>query len=71
MQLVNFLAAIDRLGTTEAERAKKLGISERSLRYWKNRALPRLIRTIAENEELAAALAADAQTKPEPRALAS
>jgi len=59
--LTNFFAAIDRLGSTNDERAKRLQMSARSLEKWKSGKIPRILRILASDPELLSAIAADAQ----------
>lgn len=61
MRLLEFQETLDRLGPNDAERAKVLGVSERTIRLWKAKA-PRIIQIIATNPALAQALAKDAES---------
>ncbi|MCG8346193.1 MAG: hypothetical protein MI924_00250 [Chloroflexales bacterium] len=60
MELLHFQQALDALGKTEIEKAKRLGITTRALSLWKSKKLPRAIYIIVSHPDIAAALAADA-----------
>lgn len=60
MKPINFWAAVDRLAKTDVEKAKALGISERTLRGWKQR-LPIQLERIIAMPDVAEALAQDAR----------
>lgn len=60
MQLTNFQKALHQLGANDDERGQKLGVDDRTIRFWRAR-VPRIIRIIASNPDLAAALAEDAR----------
>jgi len=59
--LISFFAALDQLGATNEERAKKLDIPIRTLTDYKRGRLPRFARMLLVNPQLAEALAADAK----------
>ncbi len=61
MQLVNFMAAVDRLGTTNSERAQRIRMTGRRLEQWKKKGPPRLLLVLADNPDLITALMADAR----------
>lgn len=64
MTFPNFLAAVDGLGETAAQRAQRLGMTPRALQKWRRGALPGWLRMLADNPELLAAIAKDAQEQP-------
>jgi hypothetical protein len=70
VQLTKFMAAVDRLGTTNPERAKRLEMTGRRLEQWK-KGPPRLLRVLAANPDLAAALLEDAQDAAKKSSIAS
>lgn len=53
--------AIIRLGPTDAARAQKLGMSRRTTFEWRTGKIPRPIRQLMENLDLARAVVADAE----------
>ncbi len=61
MKLINFLAAVDRLGKNNRERAALLDMTDRQLLNWKNQAPPRLLNTLVSHPDLLAALLDDAR----------
>ena len=61
MQLVNFMAAVDRLGATNPERAKRIQMTGRRLQQWKKNGPPRLLRVLVSNPDLITALLEDSQ----------
>lgn len=66
MEFTHFMAAIDALGTTEVERAAKLGISDRQLLTWRKEGPPRPIRRLLNHPILLCALFQDAQSPKQP-----
>lgn len=60
MQLAHFQEALRQLGTDDIERAKLIGVSERTARNWRIKT-PRIIRILAKHPELLSALVADAK----------
>lgn len=64
--LPTFFATIDRLGETNAERAKHLQMSDRSLENWKSGKIPRILRVLLNNPDLLSAIATDARKAKEP-----
>lgn len=57
----NFRAAVRKLGPTDAARARMLGMSRRAAFEWRMGNIPRPLRQVLSNLELAKALAADAE----------
>lgn len=64
MQLTNFQEILKQLGSNDIERARVLGVTERTVRLWRKNE-PRIIRLIASRPDLARALAQDAETQAE------
>lgn len=60
MELTEFLKAIDALGTSEVDRAAKLGISPKTLENWRKGDVPRQFLILRDHLELATAITADA-----------
>lgn len=60
MHLPNFQEALKNLGANDDERARVLGVDDRTIRWWRARE-PRIIRILASHPTLAAALAEDAR----------
>ena len=71
MKLINFLAAVERLGATNTERAGKLDMTARRLEQWKNDDPPRLLMKLVRHPELVAALLDDAHEASKESSLAS
>jgi hypothetical protein len=65
MHLSKFQEVLRQLGANDIERAKVLGVSERTVRLWREQE-PRIIRIIAAHPVLAHALAEDATQNTEP-----
>lgn len=64
MTFPNFLAAVDQLGETAVQRAKRLGMTPRALQKWRRGQLPGWLHLLADNPELLAAIAKDAESQP-------
>jgi len=61
MPLMNFMAAVDRLGATNSERAKRIRMTGRRLEQWKKKGPPRILFVLADNPDLLTALLEDAR----------
>ncbi|MEI7538524.1 MAG: hypothetical protein WCJ76_14990 [Comamonadaceae bacterium] len=68
MLLMNFMAAVDRLGATNSERAKRIRMTGRRLEQWKKNGPPRLLLVLADNPDLLTALMADSRKEAEQEA---
>lgn len=71
MKLINFLAAVERLGTTNPERAAKLDMTARRLEQWKAEDPPRLLMKLVRHPELLTALLDDAREAAKEASIAS
>lgn len=71
MKLINFMAAVERLGRTNRERAAQLDMTGRRLEQWNRFGPPRLLRVLAAHPELVEALLVDAQEAAKETSLAS
>jgi len=71
MELINFLAAVERLGSTNPERAAKLGMTARRLEQWKYGKAPRLLRVLVSHPALLQALLNDAREDAKQTSIAS
>lgn len=65
MSLIHFLAAIERLGKTNQERAAHLEMTARRFEQWKAGNPPRLLRILSKHPELISALLEDAEAAKE------
>lgn len=65
MQLVHFQEALRNLGANDEERARALGVDDRTIRFWRARE-PRIIRILASSPDLVRALVKDAEQNAEP-----
>ena len=59
MPLTNFQEALKQLGSNDIERGKVIGVSERTVRLWREKE-PRIIQILGSTSVLAQALAKDA-----------
>jgi hypothetical protein len=61
--LINFLNEIQTLGSTDRERAESLGVSVRTLFYWRNgKKIPPVLRILTSHPSLALAVFSDSLT---------
>ena len=71
MELVNFLAAVERLGSTNRARGAKLGMTARRVEQWKTGDAPRLLRVLVRHPALLQALLDDAREDAKQTSIAS
>jgi hypothetical protein len=65
MQLTHFQEALRNLGPNDDERARALGVDDRTIRGWRAKE-PRIIRILASRPELVRALIRDAEQLADP-----